>query len=80
MSPLTKEVIEKLSNEEDIEILAEVLDFYEYLKYKKDKKLWKKIQEVEPDDIEKAICEQYQREEQELVDFNDLVQELGLDE
>lgn len=50
------------------------------MKYKKHKKLWEKIQEVEPDDIEKAICEQYQREGQELVDFNDLVQELGLDE
>ena len=80
MSPLAKEVIEKLSNEEDVEILAEVLDFYEYMKYKKHKKLWKNVQEVEPDDIEKAICEQYRREEQQLVDFDDLVQELGLDE
>lgn len=80
MSPLAKEVIEKLSNEDDTEILAEVLDFYEYMKYKKHKKLWDNIQEVEPDDIEKGICEQYEREEQELVDFDDLVQELGLDE
>ncbi|MDA3733594.1 hypothetical protein PBV87_19130 [Niameybacter massiliensis] len=80
MSPLAKEVIEKLSNEEDTEILAEVLDFYEYMKYKKHKKIWNNIQEDDPDDTEKAICEQYQREEQELVGFNDLVQELGLDE
>ena len=79
MSPLAKEVIEKLSNEEDAEILAEVLDFYEYMKYKKHKKLWENVQEVEPADDEKAICEQYQRDKQELVNFNDLVQELGLD-
>lgn len=80
MSPLAKEVIEKLSNEEDVEILAEVLDFYEYMKYKKHKKLWENVQEIEPDDIEKSICEQYQREEQQLIDFEDLVQELGLNE
>ena len=80
MSPLAKEVIEKLSREEDVEILAEVLDFYEYMKYRKHKKLWENVQEVEPDEIEKSICEQYRREEQQLVDFDDLVQELGLNE
>lgn len=80
MTSLAKVVIEKLSNEEDVEILSEVLDFYEYMKYKKHKKLWEQIQEVEPDDTEKVICDQYQREGQELVDFNNLVQELGLDE
>ncbi|KOA20838.1 hypothetical protein CLHOM_09810 [Clostridium homopropionicum DSM 5847] len=35
MSPLAKEVIEKLSKENDAQVLAEVLDFYEYLKQKK---------------------------------------------
>ena len=40
MSPLAKEVIEKLSHEEDVELLAEVLDFYEYVKQKKIKKMW----------------------------------------
>lgn len=35
MSPLAKEIIEKLNREEDSEVLSEVLDFYEYLKQKK---------------------------------------------
>ncbi|MGL4346347.1 MAG: hypothetical protein ACRCTE_14200 [Cellulosilyticaceae bacterium] len=80
MSPLAKEVIEKLSHEEDVELLAEVLDFYEYVKQKKVKKMWEKIEEVEPTDEEVEICNQYQSKEQELMDFNSLVQELGLDE
>lgn len=35
MSPLAKEIIDKLNKEEDSHVLAEVLDFYEYLKQKK---------------------------------------------
>lgn len=35
MSPLAKELVEKLNNEEDTQVLAQVLDFYEYLKQKK---------------------------------------------
>lgn len=35
MSPLAKMLIEALENEEDDIVLAEVLDFYEYLKEKK---------------------------------------------
>lgn len=35
MSPLAKELVEKLNNEEDTQVLAQVLDFYEYLKRKK---------------------------------------------
>ncbi|MEF9958744.1 MAG: hypothetical protein RR448_11975 [Niameybacter sp.] len=46
MSPLAKEVIEKLSHEEDNELLAEVLDFYEYVKQKKIKKMWGSMKEV----------------------------------
>lgn len=80
MSPLAKEVIEKLSHEEDIELLAEVLDFYEYVKQKKIKKVWKSMEEVEPTDEEIEICNQYQGKEQEVMDFDLLVQELGLDE
>ena len=34
MSPLAKEIIDKLNKEEDILVLAEVLDFYEYIKEK----------------------------------------------
>jgi hypothetical protein len=39
VSPLAKEVIKKLSEEHDAQVLAEVLDFYEYLKQKKQKEL-----------------------------------------
>ena len=35
MSPLEKMIIQALENEDDDIILAEVLDFYEYLKEKK---------------------------------------------
>lgn len=80
MSPLAKEVIEKLSHEEDVELLAEVLDFYEYVKQKKAKRMWESIQETEPTSEEIKICNQYQNEEQELLDFDSFVQELGLDE
>ena len=37
MSPLAKMIIKALENEEDDIVLAEVLDFYEYLKEKKKK-------------------------------------------
>lgn len=80
MSPLAKEVIEKLSHEEDVELLAEVLDFYEYVKQKKAKRMWESIQETEPTSEEIKICNQYQNEEQELLDFDSFVQELGVDE
>ena len=80
MSPLAKEVIDKLSQEEDTELLAEVLDFYEYVKQKKIKKMWESIEEVDPTDEEIEICNQYQSTKQEVMDFDSLVQELGLDE
>ena len=35
MSPLAKMIIQALENEDDDIVLAEVLDFYEYLKEKK---------------------------------------------
>jgi len=35
MSPLAEEIINKLNKEQDITVLAEVLDYYEYLKQKK---------------------------------------------
>lgn len=34
MSPLAKEIIDKLNKEEDVKVLAQVLDFYECLKQK----------------------------------------------
>ena len=80
MSPLAKEVIENLSHEEDVELLAEVLDFYEYVKQKKIKKMWETMEEVDPTDEEIKIYNEYQNKEQEMMDFDSLVQELGLDE
>lgn len=80
VSPLAKKVIEKLSHEEDNELLAEVLDFYEYVKQKKLKKMWESMKEVEPTDEEIEICNAYQNNEQEMTDFDSLVQELGLDD
>ena len=80
MSPLAKEVIEKLSHEEDNELLAEVLDFYEYVKHKKFKNMWENIKEVEPTEEEIEKCNAYQSKSQEMMDFDLLIQELGLDE
>ena len=66
MSPLEKMIIQALENEDDDIILAEVLDFYEYLKEKKKRQkdtLWKNIQEDEPTNEEIEIINNYiQRE------------------
>ena len=64
MSPLEKMIIQALENEDDDIILAEVLDFYEYLKEKKKRQkdtLWKNIQEDEPTNYiqREAKYEQY---------------------
>ena len=66
MSPLEKMIIQALENEDDDIVLAEVLDFYEYLKEKKKRQkdiLWKNIQEDEPTNEEIEIINNYiQRE------------------
>lgn len=83
MSPLAKEVIEKLSEEHDAQVLAEVLDFYEYLKQKKQKELqkeWASIKEDEPDDEEIRICKEYKNSKEDLIPLKDLMKELNLDE
>lgn len=62
MSPLAKEIIDKLNKEEDILLLAEVLDFYEYIKQKKHKELqknWSLIDEVEPTEDEIKLYQEY---------------------
>ena len=76
MSPLAKEVIEKLSHEEDNELLTEVLDFYEYVKNKKVKNMCENIKEVEPAEEEIEKCNTYQSKEQEMMDLNLLIHEL----
>ena len=58
MSPLEKMIIQALENEDDDIILAEVLDFYEYLKEKKKRQkdtLWKNIQEDEPTNVVRKL-------------------------
>ncbi|MGH4119400.1 hypothetical protein [Clostridium sp.] len=83
MSPLAKEVIEKLNKEEDVQVLAEVLDFYEYLKHKNDKELetrWSRIDEDEATENENKLCEQYNNSKEELIPLENLIKELNLGE
>ncbi|TCO68513.1 hypothetical protein [Marinisporobacter balticus] len=82
MSPLAKEVIRKLSEEQDTQVLAEVLDFYEYLKQKKQKEFqkgWASIEEDEPDAEEIKTCKEYKKSEEDLVPLENLIRELNLD-
>ncbi|MEG0775315.1 hypothetical protein [Clostridium sp.] len=83
MSPLAKEIIEKLNKEEDTRVLAEVLDFYEYLKLKRNKELqkkWENICEAEPTEEEISLYKNYKELEEELVPLNSLIKELNLHE
>lgn len=82
MSPLAEEVIKKLSKEQDKQVLAEVLDFYEYLKQKKEKELqkeWDSIEEDEPDAEEIKTCNEYKKSEEDLIPLENLIRELNLD-
>ena len=82
MSPLSKEIIEKLSKEEDVIVLGEVLDFYEYLRDKKNEKLkdkWSDIDEDEPTKDENQLCQQYKKSEEKLIHLEELIKELNLD-
>lgn len=82
MSFLAKEIIEKLTKEQDTQILAEVLNFYEYLKQKKEGELnqnWDAIAEDEPTDEERTIFNEYKNLKEDLIPLNDVVKELNLD-
>lgn len=83
MSPLAKEIIERLNKEQDTQVLAEVLNFYDYLKQRKDKEFkrnWDAIDEDEPTDEERKIWMEYKNSKEELIPLDDLVRELNLDE
>lgn len=83
MSPIASEVIEKLSREEDPQVLAQVLDFYEYIKQKKQielKKKWSSIEEDEPDEEEIRICKEYKNSQEDLISLENLIEELNLNE
>lgn len=84
MSPLAKMIIKALENEEDDIVLAEVLDFYEYLKEKKKKQkniIWKNITEDEPTEEEVKIINNYMKSNiDESISLEDLAQDLGINE
>ena len=81
MSPLAKEIIDRLNREDDELILSEVLDFYEYVKQKKQRELqkkWSKIEEDDPTQDEIKIYEDYKNEKEEMVSLENVVRELNL--
>lgn len=81
MSPLVKEIIDRLNREEDELILSEVLDFYEYVKQKKQRELqkkWSKIEEDDPTQDEIKLYEDYKNEKEETVSLESVVRELNL--
>ena len=81
MSPLAKEIIDRLNREDDELILSEVLDFYEYVKQKKQRELqkkWSKIEEDDPTQDEIKIYEDYKNEKEEMVSLDNVVRELNL--
>lgn len=81
MSPLAKEIIDRLNREDDELILSEVLDFYEYVKQKKQRELqkkWSKIEEDDPTQDEIKIYEDYKNEKEETVSLESVVRELNL--
>ena len=83
MSPLAKEIIEKLNKEDDARVLGEVLDFYEYLKQKKDKALQKKWTEIDEDEAsedEKKLYQKHKNSNEEVIPLEDLMEELNLNE
>lgn len=81
MSSLAKKIIEKLNKENDVQILAEVLDFYEYLKQKKSENLqkrWECIQEDEPTEEEIKSYDQYKESKEEVIPLENIMEELNL--
>jgi hypothetical protein len=82
MSPLAREIIDKLNKEEDPRVLAEVLDFYEYLRQKKQRDLerkWSEIDEDEPNEDEVKILQEYENSKEELIPLDELMKELNID-
>ena len=81
MSPLAKEIIDRLNIEDDELILSEVLDFYEYVKQKKQSELrrnWSKIEKDDPTQDEIKLYEDYKNEKEETVSLECVVRELNL--
>ncbi|MCH5138548.1 hypothetical protein JMF89_15270 [Clostridiaceae bacterium UIB06] len=82
MSPLAKEIIDKLNKEQDAMVLAEVLDFYEYIKQKKHKELqkkWSQIDEDEPTEDEVKLYQEYKNKKEEEIPLENIIRALNLD-
>ncbi len=85
MSSLSRELIIKLAKENDLELLREVLNYYAFLKNKKEqeaRKQWESIEEVQPDKEEIEIINEFEnnREKFEFVSMEEVLKELGIDE
>lgn len=85
VSPLSRELIIKLAKENDLELLREVLNYYAFLKNKKEqeaRKQWESIEEVQPDKEEIEIINEFEnnREKFEFVSMEEVLKELGIDE
>ncbi|MBU3133108.1 hypothetical protein KPL40_11660 [Clostridium gasigenes] len=82
MSPLAKQVIDVLGKEEDNNLLAEVLDFYGYLKAKKRKEediKWQLVKEDEATDEEVDIINRYESNKTDnSISLDMLTKELGI--
>jgi len=64
VSPLSRELIIKLAKENDSELLREVLNYYAFLKNKKEqeaRKQWESIEEVQPDKEEIEIINEFEK-------------------
>jgi len=85
VSPLSRELIIKLAKENDSELLREVLNYYAFLKNKKEqeaRKQWESIEEVQPDKEEIEIINEFEknREKFEFISMEEVLKELGIDE
>jgi hypothetical protein len=85
MSPLSKELITKLANENDAGVLKEVLHYYAFLKQKKKEEIinqWNSLDEVEPDEEELKIINDYKNnsEKYEFVSIEEVLKELRISE
>lgn len=85
VSPLSKELIIKLAKENDSELLREVLNYYAFLKNKKEqeaRKQWESIQEVQPDKEEIEIINEFENnpEQFQFVSMEEVLKELGINE
>ncbi len=78
MMSTAKKLVNRITNEDDPKILKEVLDFYEYLEYKKKLSAWETIEEDEAtaDELE-AFLSFSKEETSRLIPIEDIVERLG---